>query len=138
MQSFRAATDCFSFILPLFPLAFLYNKAWTWLSNEPASFWKIWKCHFFQDIQNSFQWATGIGLEPHQNFFWKKNPTNTVARAVQSFGWNGPLLAGWFSNGKNFFVNLAQTLDEQTLKISRRLLDSYLIHCWLTDLLLRA
>ena len=30
---------------------------------------KIAKRHFFQDIQNSFQWATGIGLEPHQNFF---------------------------------------------------------------------
>ena len=40
---------------------------------------KIAKRHFFQDIQNSFQWATGIGLEPHQKIFQKKIPTNTVA-----------------------------------------------------------
>ena len=44
------------------------------------------KTPFFQDIQNSFQWVTGKGLEPHQNLFQKKIPTNTVARAVQSFG----------------------------------------------------
>ena len=57
---------------------------------DPQLFRKIAKRHFFQDIQNSFQWATGIGLEPNQNFFQKKIPTNTVARAVQSFGRNGP------------------------------------------------
>ena len=55
---------------------------------------KIAKCHFFQDIQNPFQWATGIGLEPHQNFYRKKIPTNLVTRVVQNFGQNGPLLAG--------------------------------------------
>ena len=55
---------------------------------------KIAKCHFFQDIKNSFQLATCIGLEPHQKIFRKKIPTNTVARAVQNFGRNGPLLAG--------------------------------------------
>ena len=91
---------------------------WTSLLDGPASFWKIWKRRFFQDIQNSFQWPTGIGPEPHQNFFRKKIPTNAVARAVQSFGQNGPWLAGWLSKGKNFFVNLAQTLDEHLLKIS--------------------
>ena len=58
------------------------------------------KTPFFQDIQNSFQWPTGIGPEPHQNFFRKKIPTNAVARAVQSFGGNGPWLAGWLSKGK--------------------------------------
>ena len=61
---------------------------------DPQAFEKFENAIFFQDIQNSFQWATGIGLEPHQNFFQKKIPTNTVARAVQSFGRNGPLLAG--------------------------------------------
>ena len=55
---------------------------------------KIANAIFFQDIQNSFQWATGIGLEPHQKIFRKKISTNTVARAVQNFGRNGPLLAG--------------------------------------------
>ena len=39
---------------------------------DPQVFGKIAKRHFFQDIQNSFNWATGIGLEPHQNFFRKK------------------------------------------------------------------
>ena len=53
---------------------------------DPQVLGKIAKRHFFQDIQNSFNWATGIGLEPHQNFFRKKIPTNTVARAVQNFG----------------------------------------------------
>ena len=33
---------------------------------------KIAKRHFFQDTSNSFQWATGIGLEPHPDFFQKK------------------------------------------------------------------
>ena len=61
---------------------------------DPQLVRKIAKRHFFQDIQNSFQWATGIGLEPHQNFFRKKIPTNAVARAIQNFGRNGPLLAG--------------------------------------------
>ena len=90
------------------------------LQYGPTSFWKIWKRHFFQDIQNSFQWVTGIGLEPNQNFFQKKIPTNTVARAVQSFGRNGPWRAGWLSNGQNFDVNLAESPDEEMLKISRR------------------
>ena len=76
------------------------------------------KSHFFHDIQNSFQWATGIGLEPNQNFFRKKIPTNTVARAVQSFGRNGPWQAGWLSNGQNFDVNLAKSPDKEMLKIS--------------------
>ena len=102
---------------PVINFKLLY-RPWTSLLDGPASFWKIWKRRFFQDIQNSFQWPTGIGPEPHQNFFRKKIPTNAVARAVQSFGRNGPWLAGWLSKGKNFFVNLAQTLDEHLLKIS--------------------
>ena len=61
---------------------------------DPQVDLKIAKRHFFQDIQNSFQWATGIGLEPHQKIFRKKIPTNMVARAVQNFVRNGPLLAG--------------------------------------------
>ena len=39
---------------------------------DPQLVRKIAKRHFFQDIQNYFQWATGIGLEPHQIFFEKK------------------------------------------------------------------
>ena len=60
---------------------------------DPQLVRKIAKRHFFQDIQNSFQWATGISLEPHQKNFQEKISTNTVARAIH-FGQNGPLLAG--------------------------------------------
>ena len=56
---------------------------------DPQVLGKIEKQHFFQDIQNSFYWATVIVLEPHQIFFRKKIPTNTVARVVQNFGQNG-------------------------------------------------
>ena len=45
---------------------------------DPQIVRKIAKRHFFQDMQNSFQWATGISLESHQNFFQKKIPTNFV------------------------------------------------------------
>ena len=117
-----------------FYISFVYP--WTSLLDGPASFWKIWKRRFFQDIQNSFQWPTGIGPEPHQKIFRKKIPTSTGARAVLSFGRNGPLLAGWLSNSKNFVVNLAQTCDEQMLKISRRYLDSYLNNCKITDFII--
>ena len=78
----------FSCSLPLHALAMDYAMM------NPQLIRKIAKRHFFQEFQNSFQWATGIGLEPHQIFFQKKIPTNTVARAVQSFGQNRPLLAG--------------------------------------------
>ena len=30
---------------------------------------KISKCHFFQDIKNSFHGVTQMGLEPHKIFF---------------------------------------------------------------------
>ena len=59
------------------------------------------------------------GLEPNQIFFQKKIPTNTVARAIQSFGRNGPWRAGWLSNGQNFDVNLEKSPDGEMLKISR-------------------
>ena len=49
---------------------------------DSQAFEKFENAIFFQDIQNSFQWVTGIGLEPNQNFFQKKIPTITVARAV--------------------------------------------------------
>ena len=89
---------------------------------DPQLVRKIAKRHFFQDIRNSIQLATDIGLEPNQNFFRKKIPTNTVARAVQNLGRNGPLRAGPLSKGKNFFIKLAQTCDEQMVKISERYL----------------
>ena len=103
---------------------------------DPQVLGKIAKRHFFQDIQNSFNLTTGTGVEPHQNFFQKKIPTNRVAREFQNFGRNGPLLAGKLSNGKNFVVNLAQTCDEQMLKISERYLDSYLNHCKITNFII--
>ena len=50
----------------------MFQYAWMALSSGPASRMKNCKTPFFHDIQNSFQWATGIGLEPNQNFFQKK------------------------------------------------------------------
>ena len=97
---------------------------------------KISKRRFFQDIKNSFQWVIGNGLKPTQFFSFQNISTNTVAREVQSFGQNGPWLAGWLSNGQNFFVNLAQTWDEEMLKISGRYLDSCLSNGQITENLL--
>ena len=76
-----------------------------------------------------------IHLNPSQS--WQRSRTNTVSRAVKNFGRNGPLLAGWLGNCKNIFVNLAQTCDEQMLKISERYLDSSLSYVWITENLLQ-
>ena len=59
-----------------------------------------------------------------------------VAKAIQSFGQNGPWLAGWLSNGQKSFVNLAQTCDERMLKISERYSDSCLSNGQITEKLL--
>ena len=83
----------------------------------------------WEDIKNSFQWVIENGLKPTQFFSFQNISTNTVARDVQSFGRNGPWLAGWLSSNQNFCANLAQTCDEHMLKISKRYLDSYLNYC---------
>ena len=93
---------------------------------DALAWWKISKHHFIKDIENSFHEVTHIGLKPHQFFSFWNILTNTVARAIQSFGWNGPWLAGWLSYGQNLLVQFAQTNDEQMLIISRRSLDSCL------------
>ena len=97
---------------------------------------KISKCHFIRDIENSFHEVTHIGLEPHQIFSFFKISKNTVARDLQSFGQNGPWMAGCLSYDQNFFVNFAQTHDKQMLKISRRYLDFCLIYSKMTKNLL--
>ena len=51
---------------------------------------KISKRHFSKDIENSFQEVTHIGPKPHQFFSFQNISTNTIARGIQSFGWNGP------------------------------------------------
>ena len=84
---------------------------------------KNFKTPFFEDICYSFNEGTHIGPEPHQLFSFWDISTNTVARDIQSFGWNGPWQAGCLSFGQNFFVKFAETCDEQMLKISRRYLD---------------
>ena len=94
---------------------------------------KISKRHFLRDIEKSFQEVTPIGPEPHQFFSFWNISTNTIARGIQSFGRNGPWLAGWLSNGQNFSVKFAQTCDKQMLKISRRYLDLYLSYGNITD-----
>ena len=37
---------------------------------DQLAFWKISKCHFLRDIEESFQKATPIGPEPHHFFFF--------------------------------------------------------------------
>ena len=39
---------------------------------DTSAWWKISKRHFFEDIENSFQEVTHIGLEPRQFFFFLK------------------------------------------------------------------
>ena len=62
-----------------------------------------------------------MGPELHQFFSFSNISTNMVARCIQSFGKNVPLLAGWLSNGQNFFVKFTKTSDAQRLKVSRRI-----------------
>ena len=79
---------------------------------------KISKCHFFRGIENSFREVTHtIGLEPRQYFSFQNISTNTVARGLKSFGGNGLWLTGCLSFGQNFFVQFAQSHDEQIVKI---------------------
>ena len=78
---------------------------------------KIAKHHFFQDIQISFHWVSGIGLKSTQYFSCSKISTNTVARGIQNFGQNGPWRAGCLSRGLDVFVNLAHNYAEEILKI---------------------
>ena len=52
------------------------------------------KRHFLEDISKSFQEVTPMGPEPHQFFSFSNISTNMVARGIQSFGRNGPWLAG--------------------------------------------
>ena len=67
------------------------------------------KRHFLGDISKSFQEVTPIGPEPHQFFSFSNISTNMVARGIQSFGQNGPWLAGLLINGQIFFLKFAQT-----------------------------
>ena len=55
---------------------------------------KIQKGHFMGDIEKSFQEVTPMGPEPYQFFSFSNISTNMVARGIQSFGQNGPWLAG--------------------------------------------
>ena len=52
------------------------------------------KRHFLGDISKSFQEVTAMGPEPHHFFSYSFISTNMVARGIQSFGRNGPWLAG--------------------------------------------
>ena len=48
----------------------IHEPEWIYLDGRPVQ--KISKCHFFQDIKNSFHWITDIGPEPLHFFFFKK------------------------------------------------------------------
>ena len=89
------------------------------------------KCHFSKDVENSFHRVTHIDLEPHQPFSFWNISTNTVARGVQSFGWNGPWWAGCLEYSQNFFKKIAQACDEQMLKIQADIW----FHIWFRSLM---
>ena len=61
----RVVKDCFSLDILLVP--------------------KTSKRHFFGDISNSFQWVTQMGLEPYQNFSFKKISKNKAASPILRF-----------------------------------------------------
>ena len=63
------------------------------LALDSAVIRKISKRRLSQDIINSFQGATQLGLKPPQFFLFQKISTNTVARGIQILGRNGPWLA---------------------------------------------
>ena len=60
------------------------------LALDGAVVQKLSKRRFFQDIINSFQEATQLGLKPPQFFWFQKISTNRVARGVQILGRYGP------------------------------------------------
>ena len=62
---------------------------------------------------------TPIGLEPHYFFFFLEYFNKYCRKRCSKF-WLKWAVAGRPSNDQNFFVKLAQTEDEQILKISIR------------------
>ena len=94
---------------------------------------KISKRHFFQDNKNSFHGVTRMGLEPHQNFFQNFFSTNMVSRGVQSFCTLEGATDPQIEKKNNSYVNLLQTYDEQTLKISSQYLEWFQIYGHLTE-----
>ena len=79
-----------------------------------------------RDIAKSFQDSPPRGPEPHQFFSFWNISTNMVARGIQSFGQNGPWLAGWLSNCQNFFSNLRTHEMNKCWKFQADIL----IHVW--------
>ena len=93
---------------------------------------KTWRWRLLKNLKTPFLIGNRYWSKTSPKFFSKKIPTITVARAVQNLGRNGPFRAGWLSNGKNFFIKLAQTCDEQMVKISERYLKPLLSNSKLT------
>ena len=89
---------------------------------------------FFTRYQEFLSWGNSNGSrttpKSFSKFFFS---TNMVTRGVQSFcileGAADPLI----DQLQKFFVNLAQTYDEQMLKISSQYLKWLQIYCHLTE-----
>ena len=79
------------------------------LKVDALAWQKNSKRHFLGDISKSFQKVIPMGPEPHHFFSFSNIATNMVARGIQSFGRNGPWLAGCLSYGQNFFLKFAHT-----------------------------
>ena len=73
------------FLATIWPEIVCYSmNYWSYLDGRLVP--KISKCHFFQDIQNSFYGVADIVLELHQKKFFLNVSTNMVARGIGSFG----------------------------------------------------
>ena len=63
---------------------------------DASAWWKISKCRFFKDIENSFNEATHIGLEPHHFFLFK---ISQQIQSLEAFKVSAKMgrswLAGW-------------------------------------------
>ena len=80
-------------LLDLFKMTYIHNSVDV-VKMEDLARQKNSKRHFLEDISKSFQEVTPMGQEPHQFFSFSNISTNMVARGIQSFGRNGPWLAG--------------------------------------------
>ena len=76
---------------------------------------------------------TGNGLKPPQFFHFKISQKLRSLEAIKVLAEMGCSWPADKAMAKFFFVNLAQTCDEQTLKISGRYLDVYKNESKITD-----
>ena len=103
---------------------------------------KNFKMPFFKRYWKILSRGYSNGSRTSPFFSFLNISTNMVSRDIQNFSQNRPWQAGWLSNGKKFYLKLAQTCDEQRIlaiaqsaclpwPISTKTLDASSNHiCW--------